>query len=254
MTGSWIPYPPTGVAGAVRLLCFPCAGQGASAYRSWQALLGPRIEVVPVQLPGRECRAAEPAHSDMQSLMAELWPALDPWLEPPFALFGHSLGADVAFELARRAQAAGRPAEHLAVAAQLPPHRCDRTDPGRMLLHRLPHGAFMTMLGLYGQMPIELFDDPAALQRAATTLRADFAVVETYSPLPEPALDCPITVLGGLSDPSAPPRRLRAWQELTDAPVAVRLVPGGHFFVGTRRTEVTSMIRSDLERIAVDRT
>ncbi|WP_063784229.1 thioesterase II family protein [Streptomyces sp. SBT349] len=226
------------------LFCFPCAGRGASVYRSWQRLLAPEIDVVPLQLPGREGRATAEPFTDMESLMAALLPVLDAHLTGPYALFGHSLGAAVAFEAARRMEAVGRAPERLIVAAQRPPHEPDDRPP----LHELPRSAFMTMLGLYGQVPVELFDDPAAVELAAVSLRADFTLLETYAASVEPPLSCPLTALAGLADSSVPPASMRGWGRLTAGGFAFRPIPGDHFFVHRRAEELTGLIRESLPR------
>ncbi|NSC24994.1 thioesterase [Streptomyces albus subsp. chlorinus] len=242
----WLPFPAAAGGARVRLLCFPCAGQGASAYRSWQRLLAPGIEAVPVQLPGREGRATEEPFTDMDSLMARLLPVLEEQVDAVdgYALFGHSLGALVAFEAARRLEAGGRTPLGLTVAAQRPPH----LPPARETVHDLPRAAFMTTLGLYGQVPVGLFDDPAAVELAAAGLRADFTLVETYRPPAGPPLRCPVTALPGLADTSLPPGSMRAWQELTSGPFTFRPVPGDHFFVNERAEEVTGVLRTALSR------
>ncbi len=237
----WIPFP-SRTGAATRLFCFPCAGRGASVYRSWQRLLEPDVEVVPIQLPGREGRATERPHTDMDSLMADLLPVLRGHLTGRYALFGHSLGAAVAFEAARRLQAEGRPPSRLVVAAQRPPHEPSDRAP----LHDLPRAAFLTMLGLYGQVPVELFDDPAAVELAATGLRADFTLLETYATPVEPGLSCPVTALAGLADHSVPPSLMRAWRHLTTGAFAFRPIPGDHFFVHQRAAEITGLLRDAL--------
>jgi medium-chain acyl-[acyl-carrier-protein] hydrolase len=238
----WLPFPPfpSPEGGATRLFCFPCAGRGASVYRSWQRLLAPEIEVIPLQPPGREGRATAEPYTSMDGLMDGLLPVLTKRLTGPYALFGHSLGAAVAFEAARRLQAAGRPPTRLIVAAQRPPHEPEDRPP----LHDLPRAAFLTMLGLYGQVPVELFDDPAAVDLAVTALRADFTLLETYRARPEPPLACPITALAGLADTGVPPASLRGWQRLTSGGFTFRPIPGDHFFVHERTEEITGLIRA----------
>ncbi|MBQ1161081.1 thioesterase [Streptomyces sp. A73] len=257
-TSPWFPFPPPappepGGRARVRLLCFPCAGQGASAYRPWQRLLAPEIEVVPVQLPGREGRATEPPHTTMDGLMAHLLPQLRQQVggADGYALFGHSLGALVAFEAARRLEATGQVPLGLTVAAQRPP----QLPLGREPVHDLPRAAFLTTLGLYGQVPVELFDDPAAVELARVGLRADFTLAETYRPwagpgpeVPsaEPLLSCPVTALAGLADTTFPPGSMRAWGELTSGPFTVRPGPGDHVFVNERTAELVGLVRSAL--------
>ncbi|MGP3977023.1 thioesterase II family protein [Streptomyces sp. 8N114] len=243
---AWFPFPPPAPGGRarVRLLCFPCAGQGASGYRVWQRLLAPDIEVFPVQLPGRESRAMERPHTTMDSLMDELLPQLRHQVRgvDGYALFGHSLGALVAFEAARRLEAEGLVPLGLMVAAQRPP----QLPLGREPAHDLPRAAFMTTLGLYGQVPAELFDDPTAVELAEAGLRADFSIVETYRPPLEPLLSCPVTALPGLADTTFPPGSMRAWSDLTSGPFTFRPVPGGHFFVDERTEELVGLIRAAL--------
>ena len=237
----WTPFPPPG-AGKLTLYCFPCAGQGASAYRPWQAMLGPEIDVVPVQLPGREGRATTPARTDMDSVMDGLLPALREELPERYALFGHSMGGAVAFETACRLEAAGHGPERVFVAAQRPPD-----DPGaELVLHGLPRAAFMTMLGLFGQVTVEMFDDPAAVELAARSLRADFAVAETYEPPEDRPLAAPLTVLAGLADSTLPPAVLRGWKRWAAGAFTFRPIPGGHFFVHDRPEEVTGLLRTAL--------
>ncbi|MBO8192492.1 thioesterase [Streptomyces oryzae] len=253
----WFPYTPSGTAARarLRLLCFPCSGQGASAYRAWQRVLAPDIDVVPVQLPGREGRAAEPPYSSMDSLMEELLPELREQVRDTdgYALFGHSLGALVAFEAARRLEATGPAPRNVLVAAQRPPH----LPLGREPLHVLPRADLLDTLSTYGQMPVELFDDPAAVEQTAKLLRADLSVLETYRPAPgpgggpdeppaRPLLSCPVTALPGLADITFPPGSMRAWGELTSGPFTFRPVPGGHFFVGERTEELAGLIRAAL--------
>ncbi|NGO71428.1 thioesterase II family protein [Streptomyces boncukensis] len=241
-TTPWTPFPPPG-GGKLRLFCFPCAGQGASAYRAWQRLLAPEIDAVPVQLPGREGHATAPPYTDMDALMDALLPALRGQLTERFALFGHSMGGVVAFETARRLEAEGRSPEHVFVAAQRPPR-----DPGdgQWELHELPHAAFMTMLGLLGQVPAEMFEDPSAVTRAADTLRADFALAETYAPPVGRRLAGPLTVLAGLADSGVPPAALRGWREWASGAFTFRPVPGDHFFVHERTEEIVGLLRSTL--------
>src|SRR6185437_11668624 len=104
----WLPTVRPWSRAAVRLVCFPYAGGGASMYRDWAGAMGDSIEVWPIQLPGREARFCEPAFTRLAPLVEGLADAVGPHLDRPFALFGHSLGALVAFELARLLHGEGR--------------------------------------------------------------------------------------------------------------------------------------------------
>ena len=114
----------------LRLFCFPYAGAGASVFRAWTGAFGPDIEVCPVQLPGRETRHHEPSLRSFNELVPAVAAGLEPWLDRPFALFGHSLGGVVAYETARWLEATlGRSPAHLFISARRAPHVPDSLTP-----------------------------------------------------------------------------------------------------------------------------
>jgi medium-chain acyl-[acyl-carrier-protein] hydrolase len=244
-TSSWIvssrPKPQAGV----RLFCLPCAGAGASRFASWSAGLGPEVEVCPLQPPGREERLAEPAFTRLGPFVAALADAIDFHLERPYALFGHSLGALVAFELTRALRRAGRPLPVvLFVAAFRAPHLPDPAPP----LHDAPLPVFRAELQRLNGTPAEVLENDELMRLVEPTLRADFAVHETYVHTPEPPLSCPISVLGGLDDREVDGDGLAEWRRHTDRPLTLRMLPGDHFFVG--EPLVLEAIARDLERFA----
>jgi medium-chain acyl-[acyl-carrier-protein] hydrolase len=216
---------------AIRLFCFPYAGGGASVFRGWANGLPGSVEVCPVQIPGRETRFREPAFTRLRPLIEALAESLRPHLDRPFALFGHSLGALVAFELTRHLQREGAPEPaHLFVAGCGAP-RARGQEP---FLHTLPAAEFWKELRRLGGTPAEVLDNEELMELLLPTLRADFALAETYTYVDGPPLTCPVCALGGL-DEEVDRRDLGAWRELTTGPFRLRMLPGDHFFIQTAR-------------------
>lgn len=218
--------PPALDAGAIRLFCLPHAGAGASAYRDWPLVLAPGIEVVLVQLPGRESRYGEPARRSVQDLVAELTEPLADRAGESFALFGHSMGALLGYELAHALSALGKPPRHLFVSGQDAPH----LPPARPPTHNLPDDELVASITELEGTSAEVLAQPELMQLLLPVFRADLAVCETYTPHWGP-LRVPITALGGRRDPGVSPGRLRAWGSLTSAGFDLAVFDGGHFYL-----------------------
>jgi medium-chain acyl-[acyl-carrier-protein] hydrolase len=213
--GAWLVRWPRTAAPAVRLVCFAHAGAGASRFRRWATAVPERVEVCAVRLPGRESRLWEPALRGMDELVAAALPALAEALEPPFALFGHCLGALIAFELARELARLRRPRPLLlAAAGQVAPSRHavppdERASDPRERLRRQAAS-----------------DDPVLVSdrlydAVRPTIEADFRLVDGYTYRPAPALDVPLAIFaGGAGDPAA-----AAWARETRAGCVVRALP-----------------------------
>jgi surfactin synthase thioesterase subunit len=214
--------------GAVRLFCLPYVGGGASIFRGWSARMVAGIEVFPIQLPGRENRLAELAFDDLAALVKALGGAIRPYLTTPFALFGHSMGALIAYELARELTAHRGPAPvHLFVSACRAPHL-----PGReQRRHSLSDAQLISELRRLGGTPDEVLRHPELLQVLLPVLRADFTMIDTYVHDAEPQLDCPVTVFGALQDPSVSREELALWRSVTRAQFDLQVFPGDHFYV-----------------------
>lgn len=213
----------------VRLFCFSSAGSGGAMYRPWLDALPPQVELCAVQLPGRENRLREKPFTALSSLVEALVPALLPRLDRPFALFGHSMGAMVAFELARRLQDAGAPQPaHLLVSGRRAPHLPETEAP----MHRLGDEALVAEIERrYGGIPAEVRQHRDLMELLLPGLRADMTAVETHTFVPGETLRCPITAFGGASDPRATPEQLSAWSTHTSRVHRMRLFPGGHFYL-----------------------
>jgi medium-chain acyl-[acyl-carrier-protein] hydrolase len=233
----------------LRLFCFPYAGGGASVFRTWTSMLPPNVELCAVQLPGRENRVREQAFSCISELIPILTEVITPHLNLPFALFGHSMGAIIAFELARRLRAlySFRPV-HLFVAAHIAPHLSSPEA-----LHRLPDATFIEKLKTYGGIPELLLQEKELMQLLLPTIRADFAMNETYMYADEEPLDCPISAFGGLHDPKVSPDYLAPWRQHTHATFNQYMLPGNHFFLQSSKELLLKTIGDDLTQ-ALDRT
>jgi medium-chain acyl-[acyl-carrier-protein] hydrolase len=239
MASSWIAYRLPKPHARVRLLCFPYAGSGASMYRKWVEEAPPDLDVCPVQLPGREGRCHETPYSTLEPLLDVLCDELAPWTDAPFALFGCSMGAIVAAELADALQRrAGKTAAHLFVAARRAPGRPDSRPPTA----GLSNAEFLAQLREYNGTPSELLDDPDAMAFYLPCLRADFALCERFVPRPGATIDCPLTVLGGTEDADVSPDDLEAWRPVTTSAFASCTFAAGHFFVNTCRDAVLATV------------
>jgi surfactin synthase thioesterase subunit len=211
------------------------------------------VEVSAVVLPGRESRLREPPLRSMTELVDALVPALAPHLDRPFAFFGHSFGALVAFEVARALPARrARSVSRLMVSGRRAPHLPDPDPP----IHQLPDDTFVAEIDRrYGGLPAELKQDRELLELFLPGLRADIMVLETYRPAPGAQLDCPITAFGGDADLRAPRHQLEAWQQYTVWPLTLRQFPGGHFFLTDPRTrgELIGAVAAELRPLHMAR-
>ncbi len=234
----------------LRLFCLPFAGGGASVYRLWPAGLPGWAEVCAVQPPGRETRFREPAHQRIGPLVAELVECMEPLLDRPFAIFGHSLGSLVGFELARALRARGLAAPELVIAS-------GRTAPQRPLrrrpIHALPEAEFRDELGKLEGTPQAVLGHDDLMSLFSPMIRADFAVNESYVYRDEPPLDSPILALGGQDDPWVDRSELEAWNMQTTRAFECRVFPGKHFFVQTAAEEVLAVVNVALDRALEER-
>ncbi len=185
------------------------------------------IDFCPVELPGHGQRIDEAPFTDLGALAAALQVVLEPLLTVPFAFFGHSVGACIAFETARVVRAPdGRPAVHLFVSGRQAPGHGIGDRPVRSLSNR----DLLAMLTMYGSTPAVVMERPELMAAVLPTLRADLALVESHR-LPAGArLSCPITVFGGVDD-TIDSTSLQAWSDCTAETFRVHMFPGGHFYL-----------------------
>ncbi|MEV0186046.1 alpha/beta fold hydrolase [Streptomyces sp. NPDC050625] len=235
---AWLPSGPP-ASGGPRLFCLPNAGASATVYAGWRRHAQGGVQICPVQLPGRAERFAEPPYDRAEPLVDALLDAIGDHFTGDYALFGHSMGAVVAFELARRLETDGRtPPAHVFVSGRAAPHLA---EPNRAL-RDLPLDALIAELRVIGGTPEEILHERELMERLQVLLRADFAVNETYRCSVDEPIAAPLTVFGGDRDPRATVASLHAWQPLTTGPFEVRVHPGGHFYLTDRLPELVGLL------------
>lgn len=255
--GRWLPFRAMAGPGAFPLFCLPHAGGGASAYRSWLGKL-PGVAVLPVQPPGREGRFREPPYKRMGSLVNDLANVVTSSLAGtsarsagsagggPYAVYGHSLGALVAFELLRELRRRGDPEPvHLFVSGCVAPH-CPFDDGPPIRNMELPE--LVATLRKLGGTPEWLLSDPSVLEMIVPAIRADFSVKETNVYRPEPPLDVPITALPATDDPRASEELVGRWCEQTTGEFEQHTLMGGHFAVFEQASLTHKYISEALRR------
>jgi medium-chain acyl-[acyl-carrier-protein] hydrolase len=241
----WVSFFRPNPRARLRLFCFPYAGASSLIYRQWPEELPADVELCAVQLPGRGGRLREPAFRHMPTLVEVLAEALLPLFDRPFAFFGHSMGASIGFELARRLRRVRAPEPvHLFVsgrrAAQIP-----MTDPPS---YQLPEPVFIEELRRLNGTPQEVLEHPEMMQLLLPVLRADFELIQTYTYEPGPPLACPISAFGGLQDFDASRDLLAPWREQTTGAFSLQLLPGDHFFLHTSRHHLLQLISRELHQ------
>ena len=192
---------------------------------------------------GRENRLKEAPFTDLSRLVTTLCEVLEPELSPPFAFFGHSMGATIAFEMARQLRRRRSPSPvRLFVSARVAPHVQDPRPP----LHLLPQNVFWSELqDRYGSYSAFVSQDDQLKALFFPLLRADLQLTETYAYRDESPLTCPITVFGGRQD-DLRSEQLEAWNKYTEAPCDVHMFPGDHFFLKNQRDSLVKAISSHL--------
>ncbi|HEX5085935.1 MAG TPA: alpha/beta fold hydrolase [Blastocatellia bacterium] len=242
----WFSRPRLNPNAEMRLFCFPYAGGSANIFRFWPDVMMRSVEICAANLPGRLARMMEAPFTRLTPLVHEMARVILPWTDKPFAFFGHSMGALISFELARRLRTIGAslPAR-LFISGRRAPHLPD-PDPHR---HTYPDHLFMEELGRLNGTPPEVMTNPELMQLMLPLLRADFAMCETFEYRPEPSLPCPLTVFGGLQDPEVPPESLEAWRQHTSQSFRVCLLPGDHFFLNSARNSLLMVIAQELSEL-----
>ncbi|MDL5205432.1 alpha/beta fold hydrolase [Streptomyces sp. ALI-76-A] len=227
---------------AVRLVCLPHAGGSASFYFPLAKALAPAVEVLAVQYPGRQDRRHEPHITRLSDMADQIFAAVRHLDDRPLALFGHSMGAVLAYEIALRMQDAGLPAPvRLFASGRRAPSRDrhEQVDPG------VDEEILAELLRLSGT-PAELLADPEIREMIMPPLRSDYRAVMAHRFTPGRRPDCPVTVLTGDSDPRVTVDEAAAWEEHTTGPTELQVFPGGHFFLAEQSTRVAELIADRL--------
>lgn len=227
-----------------RLFCLPYAGGAANIYRSWLQALPEEIDVCAVELPGRGSRIKERPYTSLSLLVDSLSRALYPLLDRPFAFFGHSMGALLAFEMSRHLRRLYRLAPmHLFVSGHSAPHL-----PVKLYALGSTDEEMLETLKRLSGTPAEVLENPDLMELLMPVISADFTLCDTYSYLEDAPLECPISVFGGTEDKEIEQHRLEAWREHTTGPFVLRMLPGGHFFIHSQSRQILEGLLQDSSR------
>ncbi|MGW0818707.1 thioesterase II family protein [Streptomyces viridiviolaceus] len=240
-TSAWIRRFHPAPAAAARLVCFPHAGGAASFYFPVSRALSPDVEVLALQYPGRQDRRTEPCVEDLGILADLITGELGTWCDKPLALFGHSMGATLAFEVARRLERDGvRPCALFASGRRAPSiHRDDR-------VHLSSDAELLAGMVRLGGTSAQLLEDPELVGAVLPATRADYKALETYRYVPGPALHCPLTVLTGDADDQVNLDEAAAWAEHSEGEFDLEVFPGGHFYLAAQAAAVIAVVRGRL--------
>ncbi|MYV97957.1 alpha/beta fold hydrolase [Streptomyces sp. SID3343] len=231
--------------GGTKLVCFPHAGGWTSAYGAWPSGLPAHAGVLAVRYPGREDRLGDPFPSELDVLADDIADALEDLMRHRLVLFGHSMGASVAHEVALRLHKRGCPPAALIVSGRRPPH----------LLHdqrRFSGTDEEIIAGIvrYDASRAAVYAEPELRELLLPALRADYRLVDDYRGGHRPPLDCPVYGYTGADDPEAPPADMRGWADSTHDAFRLRVLPGGHFYLRAQETALLADIRDILGAIA----
>jgi pyochelin biosynthesis protein PchC len=225
----------------VRLVCFPHVGGSASFYFPLSAKLSPAVEVVAIQYPGRLDRLAEANIDNLPELADAIFPILHPMADRPLALFGHSMGAALAYEVALRLEGHSSPPVRLFVSGRRAPSRY-RDE----MVHQRDDQGIVAELRRLSGTDLSLLDDPATLKMILPSIRSDYKATETYRHTPGRSVTCPIVVLVGDGDSKVTMDEAKAWAEHGTGPFDLRTFPGGHFYLVDQNEALARMLTDDL--------
>ncbi|MEN9568432.1 MAG: hypothetical protein RLZZ69_3628, partial [Cyanobacteriota bacterium] len=231
-----------------RLFCFPHAGAGASIFDSWSEKFPSDIEVISIQLPGRENRLEEATVTRLKPLVQTLTPLFEEYLDVPFAFFGHSMGALLGFEVARqlRRQSWSVP-NSLFVSAYRAPQIPDLELP----IYKLPETKFIKAISDYQGVSLENLQNLESRQTLISNLKADFEILQTYFYTKEEPLESHIHAFGGIADPKVSRHELAAWKQQTKFDFQLEMFNGNHFFLREAENEVINTIQKAIEIIVL---
>ncbi len=240
---AWVKSRP-GLGTKMRLFCLPYAGGWSQIYRPWNDLLSNEIELCLIELPGRGPRLCEAPIKNFSLLVQEIATNIRPYLDQPFAFFGHSMGALLCFEITRLLRSEGHPGpKHLFLSGYRAPHIGSERPP----IHDLPEAEFIKEVRLLEGTPESVLVNAELRELVFPALRADFQVIETYQYQPGLPLDCSITVFGGLQDRGVDVVTLESWRQYTTDKFKLQLFSGNHFFLHGAQAEILQAIHQQLD-------
>jgi surfactin synthase thioesterase subunit len=223
----------------VRLFCFPYAGGGPAVFSGWPTLLGKEYEVCAFSLPGRGARVREAYLGSLDEILENAYEHIQPLLDVPFMFFGHSMGALIAFELARLLHRKRRLLPHvLFVSGARSPQTAWRRK-----TFDLPKDEFLEELYRLNGIPEELIREKGFIDMFLPALRADFRICQTYTFTAGDLLPVPIHIFGGIDDPDVTKEDLQGWAEHTTRGSSLTMIPGDHFFITASQQEVVDRVK-----------
>jgi len=238
----WLTRSPLSGDPAVRLFCFPYAGGSSGLFRTWPKSLPPDVEVLSLNMPGRQARIAEPPIRDIRTLVDAFGPVAMRYALVPFVLFGYSLGGLVAFEVARYLSRRSISPAALIVAACAAPTASRRTP----AISDMPDPQFVAAFREFANLPDDVVDDPHLMRLVLPMLRADVGMAEKYVRADGECLTCRIHTIIGQDDPTTPLAAVTLWKEETLGEVASTTVPGNHGFLHSSPDEVLRVVQREL--------
>lgn len=232
----------------LKVFCFPYAGGSAFVFKKWADHLPSTVQLIPVELPGRGARLKEPPYVSLPSLIGDLEGLIWSLLDKPFVLFGHSMGAIIAFELARylRRKYDCEP-QALFISGRRAP-QIPNSDP---INYNLPKDEFIKELIELDGTPKEVIEHEELMDMMIPLLRADFQLTQTYEYTADIPLQCPIAVYGGLEDHHVPREVLLPWKEMTSSNFSLHMLPGDHFFLRSSQTQLLALLARELREVIV---
>jgi medium-chain acyl-[acyl-carrier-protein] hydrolase len=247
-TSIWVTCPKPNPKAKLRLFCFPYAGGSAWVFRPWLNHLPTTIELCPIELPARGKRWAESPITRLDILIEALKIAILPHLNQPFAFFGHSMGGIVSFELTRLLSKEYNVSPvYLFISGCRAPQIQDLDPP----IHNLPEAEFIEELHRLNGTPKAVLENAELMELVLPTLRADFAMLETYNYFGDTPLNCPIAVFGGLQDNEVSYEDLQAWKIQTNQAFSLEMFEGDHFFIDSARSLLLTSITSKLSSLSL---
>lgn len=245
MNNIWIKSGKKAVNAKYKLLCIPYAGAGASKFSGWQKAIGNNIEILPVQLPGRENRIQEQCMTDcekvVECIIEELLPIINGY---EFAVFGHSMGAIIGYELVKELQRRyNLCAKFFFVSASYLKHENEKE-----YISRIDENSFIEAVQKYGGISEEMLKHAEFKEYFVNILRNDFALIENYIINDhEKAIHVPIRTYAGKNDEIILNEHIKAWREYTDLEYSSRIFDGGHFFISEFKQEICNDISEYLQ-------
>ena len=243
----WVSIPKPEPRARLRLFCFPYAGGSTMVFRPWINALPETVETCPIQLPGRGARLTESPFTRLMPLAQAIAEGMLPYCDKPFAMFGHSMGAMLCFEVARylRSRHGIRPVQLFVSGRRAP--QVDNDEP---VTYNLPEPEMIEELKRIKGTPEEVLENAELMQIVLPVLRADFEVCQTYEYAQGEPLDCPIIAFCGMGDDEEDREKMEAWREQTTAEFSLRMLPGDHFFIHSSERVFLHLLARELQKLA----